>query len=221
LRLALGIYWLNILVPGAILYLAWVYARRAGLLKDEAGPEVDHAIRRRILVAQALYAFGAAPCLISSGLSIAWIVLVQLNFATGPRIPFMRRIWPAEPSGRVVLPAADAVNQDPVAERLVQLDGKPRRRRANAIEGGTHRQRLDVERDDNLLLAISNDGWQQDVPDVASAGTRLLGDHDADDTGVRAWWWLVRVQVPDCRRGFARNGRGRRRLQQKAAAGQQ
>jgi uncharacterized membrane protein len=90
LRLALIIYWLNIVVLGMILYLAWIYAHRAGLLKDEAGPQVDHAIRRRILVAQALYAFGAALCLISTSLSIAWIVLVQLNFATGPRLPFMR-----------------------------------------------------------------------------------------------------------------------------------
>lgn len=92
LRLALIIYWANIFVLGSILYLAWVYARRAGLLKDEAGPEVDRAIRRRIGVAQALYAFGAALCLINTGWSIAWIVLVQLNFATGPRIPFLRHI---------------------------------------------------------------------------------------------------------------------------------
>jgi uncharacterized membrane protein len=92
LRLALLIYWANILVPGAILYAAWVYARRAGLLKEGTGPEVDHAIRRRIVVAQGLYAFGAALCVIDTGWSIAWIVLVQLNFATGPRIPFLRHI---------------------------------------------------------------------------------------------------------------------------------
>jgi uncharacterized membrane protein len=92
LRLALLIYWANIFVLGMILYLAWIYARRSGLLKDEAGPTVDHAIRRRILVAQALYAFGAALCVFSTSLSIAWIVLVQLNFATGPRLPFLRHI---------------------------------------------------------------------------------------------------------------------------------
>jgi uncharacterized membrane protein len=92
LRLALLIYWANIFVLGSILFLAWVYARRAGLLRDEAGPEVDRAVRRRILVAQALYAFGALLCFISTALSIAWIVAVQLNFATGPRIPFMRHV---------------------------------------------------------------------------------------------------------------------------------
>jgi uncharacterized membrane protein len=92
LRLALLIYWLNIFLLGAILYLAWIHARRSGLLKAEAGPDVDRAIRRRIVVAQLLYAFGAALCVISTTLSIAWIVLVQLNFATGPRLRFMRNI---------------------------------------------------------------------------------------------------------------------------------
>jgi uncharacterized membrane protein len=92
LRLALLIYWFNIFVLGTILLGAWIYAKRAELLKPDAGPTVDHAIRRRILLAQALYAFGAALCLISTTLSIAWIVLVQLNFATGPRIPGLRHI---------------------------------------------------------------------------------------------------------------------------------
>jgi uncharacterized membrane protein len=92
LRLALLIYWANIFVLGTILFLAWIYARRAGLLKEEAGPTVDHTIRRRILVAQALYAIGAALAFVDTRLSIAWIVLVQLNFATGPRLPYLRHI---------------------------------------------------------------------------------------------------------------------------------
>jgi hypothetical protein len=50
------------------------------------------AIRRRILVAQALYAIGAALAFVDTRLSIAWIVLVQLNFATGPRLPLLRHI---------------------------------------------------------------------------------------------------------------------------------
>ena len=92
LRLALLIYWANIAVLGFILLGGWTYALHAGLLKDEAGPEVDKAVRRRILSAQALYGFGALLCVISTTWSIAWIVLVQLNFATGPRLPGMRHL---------------------------------------------------------------------------------------------------------------------------------
>jgi len=53
---------------------------------------VSHAIRRRIVVAHALYAFGAALCLIDTRLSIGFIVLVQLNFAIAPRIPILSRV---------------------------------------------------------------------------------------------------------------------------------
>ena len=87
LRLALLVYWANIFVLGTILFLAWAYARRAGLLRDEAGTEVDRAIRRRILVAQALYAFGALLCVFSTTLSIVWIVAGAAQF----------RHWPAPP----------------------------------------------------------------------------------------------------------------------------
>ncbi|HEX6655247.1 MAG TPA: TMEM175 family protein [Candidatus Limnocylindria bacterium] len=92
LRLALLIYWANIAVLGFVLLIGWIYAKRAGLLKEEAGPDVDRAVRRRILVAQALYAFGALLSVISTTWSIVWIVLVQLNFATGPRLPGMRHL---------------------------------------------------------------------------------------------------------------------------------
>jgi uncharacterized membrane protein len=90
--LALVLYWLNIVIIGAILYAGWSYARRVGLTADEVTPEVSYAVRRRILVAQALYAFGAALSLIDTRLSIGFIVLVQLNFAIAPRIPVLSRI---------------------------------------------------------------------------------------------------------------------------------
>lgn len=84
-RLALGIYWLNILILGAILYWSWMYAVRANLIKADTPDEVSHSICRRILIAQSLYAIGAALCFISPWLSIAVIVLVQLNYAIAPR----------------------------------------------------------------------------------------------------------------------------------------
>ncbi len=85
-RLALFLYWGNILALGAVLYASWRYAVRAGLVKDDLPAEVSTAIERRILIAQTLYAFGALLCLISTYLSIGFIVLVQLNYVVAPRI---------------------------------------------------------------------------------------------------------------------------------------
>jgi hypothetical protein len=49
------------------------------------------AIKHRILIAQSLYAFGALLCVISTYWSIAFIVLVQLNYAIAPRLPSRSR----------------------------------------------------------------------------------------------------------------------------------
>jgi uncharacterized membrane protein len=84
-RTALVLYWFNILMPGAFLYWSWTYVMHHGLVKEETAQEVRGAICRRILIAQSLYAFGAALCLINNYVSIAWIVLVQLNYAVAPR----------------------------------------------------------------------------------------------------------------------------------------
>ncbi len=84
-RGALGIYWLNILLPGAMLYWSWSYATRADLIKSDTPDEVRGSICRRILIAQSLYAAGAALCFIHPWVSIAAIVLVQLNYAIAPR----------------------------------------------------------------------------------------------------------------------------------------
>jgi uncharacterized membrane protein len=84
-RLALVVYWLNILLPGAILYWSWWYAMRHNLIKPDTQDEVRGAICRRVLIAQSLYAFGAALCVVSNYLSIGFIVLVQLNYAIAPR----------------------------------------------------------------------------------------------------------------------------------------
>ena len=48
-RAALGIYWLNIFVPGAMLYWSWAHATRAGLIKPDTPDEVRNSICRRIL----------------------------------------------------------------------------------------------------------------------------------------------------------------------------
>jgi uncharacterized membrane protein len=88
-RTALLWYWANVLLLGIVLLSSWLYARRAGLVKSDTPPEVTKAIERRIVVAQALYAVGAALCLWDTYASIAFIVLVQLNFALAPRIRWL------------------------------------------------------------------------------------------------------------------------------------
>ena len=63
-RLAVLAYWANIFLLGVLLYVAWSYAIRNGLVTKEAGPAVSALIKRRIVVAQALYAL--ARCSVSS-----------------------------------------------------------------------------------------------------------------------------------------------------------
>ncbi|HEV2237974.1 MAG TPA: TMEM175 family protein, partial [Ktedonobacterales bacterium] len=92
LRLALAGYWLNIVLLGAMLYITWRYALGRGLMKAEVTAPVRAAVERRILVAQALYAVGAALCLVDTRVSIAFIVLVQLNYVFAPRLGPLDRI---------------------------------------------------------------------------------------------------------------------------------
>jgi uncharacterized membrane protein len=79
-KTALLCYWVNIAAPGAILFVSWRYARRAGLVRKEMTAEICRAVERRIVVAQSLYAVG-----------IGFIVLAQLNFALAPRIPILSK----------------------------------------------------------------------------------------------------------------------------------
>jgi uncharacterized membrane protein len=85
-RSALGIYWLNIFVAGAMLYWSWKYATKAGLIKEDTPAEVRASICKRVFIAQSLYAAGAALCVFNTWVSIAAIVLVQLNYAVAPRL---------------------------------------------------------------------------------------------------------------------------------------
>jgi uncharacterized membrane protein len=85
-RTALLLYWLNVLLLGVIVYASWSYANHAKLVKSDITPDIRRAIERRIVVAQSLYAFGAALCAINTYVSITFIVLLQLNYAIAPRI---------------------------------------------------------------------------------------------------------------------------------------
>jgi uncharacterized membrane protein len=91
-RSALLCYWGNIFFSGLVLYVSWQHAKRAGLLKEEVTHQIQCAVERRIVIAQALYALGASLCFFNIYLSIAFIVLVQVNFAIAPRIPYLSEV---------------------------------------------------------------------------------------------------------------------------------
>src|SRR5580698_5529965 len=57
-RIALLVYWFNILLLGAALYWSWSYATRARLLSDDTLSDTHSAVVRRIVIAQSLYAAG-------------------------------------------------------------------------------------------------------------------------------------------------------------------
>jgi len=84
------VYWVNILLLGLLLLWTWRHAVRAKLTRDDTAPDVVAAICRRIIIAQSLYAFGAALCVVNSYWSIAFIVLIQINYAVAPPWPSRR-----------------------------------------------------------------------------------------------------------------------------------
>jgi TMEM175 potassium channel family protein len=87
-RAALIVYWVNILLLGATLYWSWVCAVGSGLVKSDIPSSSSDAIKRRIVIAQSLYALGMLLCVVSTYLSIASIVLVQLNYVIAwKRVP--------------------------------------------------------------------------------------------------------------------------------------
>jgi uncharacterized membrane protein len=94
LRLAVGVYWLNIGLLGAGLEAAARYGRAALVpAGDRQALSRLATFRRRILLAQTLYALAALICLISTTASVITLALVQLYFIVSPRLP--RRPDPA------------------------------------------------------------------------------------------------------------------------------
>jgi uncharacterized membrane protein len=80
---AVLIYWLNIFLPGIMLLLNWRYAYRKEFTSIEGDEleSVNQAISKRIVVAQSLYAAGAAISFLNTYLSIAAIIAIQLQYA--------------------------------------------------------------------------------------------------------------------------------------------
>ena len=92
LRVALIEYWLNIVLLGAALLAGLEYGLRAHLFREEDTHDLALLMRGRILIAQSLYAGATLLCLIfPTWVSIALIILIQLNYVLAPRIPILGR----------------------------------------------------------------------------------------------------------------------------------
>lgn len=87
LPLAVGVYWLNILLLGVGLEWASRYGRNT-FVSGEARQTRSRlsTFRRRILIAQSLYAAAALICLLSTIASLIALILVQLYFIASPRL---------------------------------------------------------------------------------------------------------------------------------------
>jgi len=83
-KLAIGVYWLNILILGIFTYIHWQYACKSGFISREIPEKVDKSLRNRIITAQIFYAIAALMCFISAYLSIVILIAIQLNYALAP-----------------------------------------------------------------------------------------------------------------------------------------
>jgi TMEM175 potassium channel family protein len=85
-------YWFNIFLLGAVNTAAVEYAAQTGLFSAAKRAILLPAIRRRALIAQSLYAVATALSIFDTRISIAAIVLIQLNYALAPRVLFLHRL---------------------------------------------------------------------------------------------------------------------------------
>jgi uncharacterized membrane protein len=94
LELAVGAYWLNILLLGVMLEWSARYGRRTLLPEEGQAAARLTTFRRRILIAQTLYALAALICFASTQASIVALAVVQLYFIVSPRLPRIPRPHP-------------------------------------------------------------------------------------------------------------------------------
>jgi uncharacterized membrane protein len=85
LGLAVALYWANLAALGAT--LAWAIVHARGLVPPERVVGLS-LVRRRLVLAQGLYAAAALVALLSPVASIVALAVVQLFFVVSPRTPF-------------------------------------------------------------------------------------------------------------------------------------
>ena len=100
LRLAVGAYWLNILLLGVMLEWGARYGRKAFLSDDAQAAARLTTFRQRILIAQTLYALAALICFVNTQASVIALAIVQLYFIVSPRLPRIGRAQPPDVPGQ-------------------------------------------------------------------------------------------------------------------------
>jgi len=85
LAVAVGLYWANLTGLGATLAWQLWHVQRAGMVDDR---ESITLVRRRLVLAQGMYAAAALVSLASPQWSIVALGAAQLFFVVSPRLPF-------------------------------------------------------------------------------------------------------------------------------------
>lgn len=91
-RLAVLVYWIDLLYLGLVQLAGLRYARRADLLAESTPSEDVTAVRHRIGIFQLLYLVSVALSPISTYLSIGLLIALQVYSAVSPRIGGLDRL---------------------------------------------------------------------------------------------------------------------------------
>ena len=85
-RIALLLYWVNILLLRLTLYWSWVCALGSNLVsRNDVPAHLSRVIKWRFVIAQSLNALAALLCFFNPYWSIALFILVQPNYVIAPR----------------------------------------------------------------------------------------------------------------------------------------
>ena len=126
-RTAFLVYWLNIVLLGAALYAMSAYAEWAKLIREEAQGDISRAVKRRIVLAQSLYAIGALAGLVNVTLGITLIMLIQLTYAMGRGCP-SSRVFDASKAGvncEIVIARSHRASKDALLPDRLWRRGDP------------------------------------------------------------------------------------------------
>jgi uncharacterized membrane protein len=99
LRLAVAVYWLNIVLLGVTLEWSSRYGRKAFAPGPVALARLG-TFRRRILLAQSLYTVAALVSLASTQASVIALAAVQVYYIISPRMPRLTRQQPSGDADR-------------------------------------------------------------------------------------------------------------------------